>query len=383
MSNPYDNLYRTTYTTATSPNTFINAEQKLTRVAQSPNRYTVSLVQSPGPSRETRFVSTTAAPPVDISKTIGQFGSSEIRATRVVGASEPYETLGKSIGQFGQNEVRSTRVLQASEYSASAANQITDLTLQVKRLTEKTDQLFNENQKLKKDSEALIICRGRLEEKDSELKKLHTSNQFLETSMGNLRIELERAYDQNRQLTQQLTDMFNKNPGKFHMDMNSKRVVSAEEYDLSVKVRELEEKLLKLEKDRDRLFVENFEYKKLHGEEVGNLDAEDLLGARYQNGLQITSLDLSKAKRKIDSLQSENDLLRNELNILRGIDCFEENDVKSGITRADDQAVRRNGSAAERQRVPGKNDKTDEIGSRASEKLVHGDRLEKREFISH
>lgn len=349
MSNPYDNLYRTTYTTTTSPNTFVNADQKNTPVPVSPNRYTVSLVQSPGPSRQTRFVSTTAAPPVDISKTIGQFGGSEIRATRVVGASEPYETLGKSIGQFGQNEIRSTRVLQASEYSASAANQITDLTLQVKRLTEKTDQLFNENQKLKKDSEALIICRGRLEEKDSELKKLHTSNQFLETSMGNLRIELERAYDQNRQLTQQLTDMFNKNPGKFHMDMNSKRVISAEEYDLGVKVRELEEKLHNLEKDRDRLFVENFEYKKLHGEEIGNLDAEDLLGARYQNGLQITSMDLNKAKRKIDNLQSENDLLRNELNILRGIDCFEENDVKSEIIRTYDQTVWRNGSVEKRQ----------------------------------
>ena len=262
-------------------------------------------------------------------------------------------TAPKTIGTFGQKDIYSTPQIQSVDSNSQLINTINDLNAQLRRLTEKSDQLFNENRNLKKDSESLVLCRGRLEEKEGEMKKMISNNNFLETNIKNLKNELDRAYESNRQLQTQLTEMFNKNPGRFHMDTNTKKILSAEEYDLERKIKSLEEKLVNVEKERDRLFIQNYEFKKLHGEEHDGTEPEELMGMRYQNGLQIASLDLNKAKKKIESLMTENELIRNELNILRGIDCFEENEVKSELTRNDDQAKCRNRSTEKRQRIIG------------------------------
>ena len=224
------------------------------------------------------------------------------------------------------------------ETNTHSTNVINELNLQIRRLTEKSDQLFNENRTLKKDSESLVLCRGRLEEKENEVRKLVSNNNFLETNIKNLKSELDKSYEQNRQLNSQLADMFNKNPGRFHMNVDTKRIMSAEEYDLERKVKDLEEKLLNVEKERDRLFIQNYEYKKLHGDDNEDHEADELTGMRYQNGMQIVNLDLNKARKKVQALSAENELIRNELNILRGIDCFEENEVKRRLTRHHDQA---------------------------------------------
>lgn len=347
-------MYQTTYTA--SPATFVNAEAVPSH-AQTPTplRYTIAHAHSPGPAQ----VRSTA------------FGTNS--------SNEFHGMLGKSVGTFGQPETRSVRMVNgAPEFSVSQSNQITELQNQVRRLTEKSDQLFVENRNLKKDSEALIICRGRLEEKEAELKKLLADNKFQETTVGNLRVELERAYQKNQQLSTQIADMFNKNPGRFHMDIPSQKIMTAEEYDLELRVRDLQERLIGLEKERDRLFVENYEFKKLHGEEIDALEPDDLLGARYHNGLQITNMDLTKAKRKVEALQTENELLRNELNILRGIDCFEEDDVKSGLSRADDPAVGGNRAAAPGQRGAGTQNRADKTGTGTRQKPLGRNRPEKR-----
>ena len=249
---------------------------------------------------------------------------------------QPGYSMTKSIGTFGQNEVQSSPQIQSLESNSSMTNLVNDLNAQIRRLTEKSDQLYNENRVLKKDSDSLVICRGRLEEKENELKKTIANNNFLENNIKNLKVELDKAYEQNRQSSNQLADVFNKNPGRFHMDQNSKKIMSAEEYELERKVKNLEEKIVSIEKERDRLFIKNYEYKKLTGEDEEHQEAEELLGMRYQNGMQIVNMDLNKAKKKIESLSSENELIRNELNILRGIDCFEENEVKSIFNRNDD-----------------------------------------------
>lgn len=335
---PPSSMYHTTYTT--TPVTFVNAEAHVhTTRPITPNRYTISHHQSPGPAqiRSTHF---------------GTNSSNDLHGI-----------LGKSIGTFGQAEVRSVRAINGGEFSVAQANQITELQSQSRRLTEKSDQMYVENRALKKDSEALIICRGRLEEKESELKKLLGDHKFQETTIGNLRVELERAYQKNQQMSTQIADMFNKNPGRFHMDISSQKIMSAEEYELECKVRELQDKLISIEKERDRLFVENYEFKKLRGDDIDALEPEDLMGARYHNGLQIASLDLNKAKKKVESLQTENELLRTELNILRGIDCFEEDDVKSYLSRTDDQTVRGIGSVEAGQRSVCPEDKPDETRS--------------------
>jgi len=367
MSQVPSGMYQTTYTT--TPATFVNVDAHVTRPI-TPNRYTISHAYSPGPAqiRSTAF---------------GTYTSNELYGAPGRATGDLQGILGKSVGTFGQAETRSVRAINGGEFSVTQANQVTDLNNQVRRLTEKSDQLFNENRALKRDSEALIICRGRLEEKESEVKKLLGDNKFHETTIGNLRVELERAYQQNKTLSTQIADMFNKNPGRFHMDINSQKIMSAEEYEMECKIRELQDKLITLEKERDRLFVENYEFKKLHGEEIDALEPDDLMGARYHNGLQITNLDLNKAKRKVEALQTENDLLRNELNILRGIDCFEENDVKSGLIRADDQTVWRDRTAATGQRSAGPKDRSNETGTGTGPEFVGRDRPEERGVTSH
>ena len=247
----------------------------------------------------------------------------------------PTYGMSKSIGTFGYTDTPITTT--TTDSSSHLTNMVNDLNAQIRRLTEKSDQLFNENRTLKKDSESLVLCRGRLEEKENELRKMISNNNFLENNVKSLKAELDKAFEQNRQLSTQLADVFNKNPGRYHLNNDTKRVMSAEEYELERKVKDLETKVLSVEKERDRLFIQNYELKKLHGDVDEEQDGDELTGMKYQNGLQIVNMDLNKARKKIEALTAENELVRNELNILRGIDCFEENEVKRLLNRNDDQ----------------------------------------------
>lgn len=310
MSNP-NHLYQTAFM-KTSEKNFINHDSLPYRQT-SPHRFIQSNTNTPFQMKSSQNIRSTMQP-------------------------ETNYLMTKSIGHFGQQDYKSPESIQINDVSGNLNNHVTELNSQIRRLTEKTDQLYNENRSLKKDADSLTICRGRLEERENELKRMNSNTNFLESNISNLKAELENSYAQSRQLSNQLAEIFNKNPGKYHMDQISKRILSADEYEMERRIKTLQEKVLSVEKERDRLFLENYEYKKLHGDtnEIGQ-DPEEFLGMRYQNGLQIASLDLNKSRKKIEALQSENDLLRNELNILRGIDCFEENDVKSGLMRINDQ----------------------------------------------
>lgn len=348
MSAP-SNFYQTTYPKTTETR-FVNVENRNT-LHVSPNRNIESIRKTNiSPNRFTE-----SSHYVKISP--NRYGESSnlkyyhTQSSHQIATPQPeYKTLtAKSIGTFGNLDMKTSVQVAHLESNHNLNQHVADLNSQIRRLTEKSDQLFNENRVLKKDSESLVICRGRLEEKENEVKKYISNNGFLEVNIKNLKAEIERSYEQNRQLSNQLSDIFNKNPGRFHMDQVTRKILSAEEYEMERKIQSLEEKVLNLEKERDKLFIENYEFKKLHGEEIEIETPGDMFGSRYHNGLQIASLDLNKSKKKIDSLQNENNLLRNELNILRGIDCFEEDEVKSTFKRNNAQTKQRNQSNEARQ----------------------------------
>ena len=119
------------------------------------------------------------------------------------------------------------------------------------------------------------------------------------------------------------------------MGSHSNKILSAEEWELEQQLRDAHEKILLLQKERDRLFTQNYEYRKMLGEHDDLLNDSDdnLAEQRYQNSLQSANGELQKVKKKLASIFKENELLRNELNILRGVDSLDQDEIKRELIR--------------------------------------------------
>ena len=241
----------------------------------------------------------------------------------------------KSIGVFGVDIGKSALSQANTGVTVSMQGYIEELSQKYKRIAEQHENLKHENYKLKQDSEALIICKGRLEEKESEKAELERSLKFMQASMKELKDEYNKSCDRNKQLNEQLNDIFTKMPGRFHMGSHSNKILSAEEWELEQQLRDAHEKILLLQKERDRLFTQNYEYRKMLGEHDDLLNDSDdnLAEQRYQNSLQSANGELQKVKKKLASIFKENELLRNELNILRGVDSLDQDEIKRELIR--------------------------------------------------
>lgn len=241
----------------------------------------------------------------------------------------------KSIGVFGSDIGKSALSQTNTGVTVSMQGYIEELSQKYKRLAEQHETLKHENHKLKQDSEALIICKGRLEEKESEKSELERSLKFMQASMKELKDEYNKSCDRNKQLNEQLNEIFTKMPGRFHMGSHGNKILSAEEWELEQQLRDAYEKILLLQKERDKLFTQNYEYRKMLGEHDDLLnDSDDNLNEqRYQNSLQSANSELQKVKKKLASISKENELLRNELNILRGVDSLDQDEIKRKLNR--------------------------------------------------
>jgi hypothetical protein len=241
----------------------------------------------------------------------------------------------KSIGTFGFDIGKSALSQPTTGVTVSMQGYLEELSQKYRRLAEQHESLKYENQRLKLDSEALIICKGRLEEKESEKSEIDRSLKFMQSSMKELKEEYNKSCERNRQLNEQLNEIFTKMPGKFHMGSHGNKILSAEEWELEQQLRDAHEKILVLQKEKDKLFTQNYEYRKMLGEHDDLLNDSDdnLVEQRYQNSLQSANSELQKVKKKLSSIAKENELLRNELNILRGVDSLEQDEVKRKLTR--------------------------------------------------
>ena len=182
-------------------------------------------------------------------------------------------------------------------------------------------------EELAKDSENLIITQNRLFEKENELRSLQKTLQSTEALVSELRNELNCRDQKINQLSRQVEEIIRKSTVPIRIDGREGKVLSADEYRLQKDNESLKSELNRLRIESDKLFTENYEFRKLRGERAF-LDSEDNDSERAQHTMIELSRDLDRMKRKVNDTESDNQLLRAELNFLRGADCFSEEEIR-------------------------------------------------------
>lgn len=211
-----------------------------------------------------------------------------------------------------------------------------------------------ENRELKRDAEALQVARVRLEEAEGERRRQAQQEQFAEGSLRGAKAENERLAQRNAELQRQVNAVLREQPGRFRYDAGGERVCTREEYELRQENEELRRKAAGLEKERDRYYVENYEFKKLHGLGPDNLDdtLAEAAQQQYSNSLQVAELKAAQLERRLKHARAESEVLQRELNVLRSLDVLDEEGLKRELNRPAARADGRHAAAAARQRGP-------------------------------
>ena len=212
-------------------------------------------------------------------------------------------------------------------------NMVNELKFQISKKDSEIDQLESENSRLRKEVESLAIVKGRLEEAKNEKQRVEGTSAHLESIIKSLKEEVQRLTDRNLNLQQQMNTIMAHNPGRYRHDGD--HVYTKKEWDLIEEKKQLEAKLYSTEKERDRLYIENYEFKRQKGIVDADLDEtnDEMMQLGYQNELQLARLGTKKIERKYKRLEEERNIMYKELQILRALDTEDETGVRSKLIR--------------------------------------------------
>lgn len=212
-------------------------------------------------------------------------------------------------------------------------NVVNELKFQIAKKDAEISRLENDNNRLRREAETLTIVRGRLDEASADKQRMEGTTVYLESTIKSLKEEIQRLTDRNVNLQQQVNTIMNHNPGQYRHDGNS--VYTKREWDLAEEKKALETKLFSVEKERDRLYIENYEFKRAKGIADPDLDmtSDEMAQMSYQNELQIAQLTIRKLDRRYKRLEEERSILHRELQVLRALDTVDEAGVRRDIIR--------------------------------------------------
>ena len=246
--------------------------------------------------------------------------------------SEPMRiTSTKPSNNFGPMSSQMIPGVKTTE-TVSMNNYVDELGKRNQMLQLKCDDLRKENEKLAKDSRTLLIVQSRLEEKTSENEEQTRRINSMNAMVDDLKSEMVGKQNKINALTEQINQIFQKMPGKIYLDQ-SNRILTSDEYKLQQELQNIQSKYLSAQSEIDKLYTQNYEYKKLLGEEYNEED-EDVTKLRYHNSLQSSNNQIQILNRRMQMMFKENDMLRTELNFLRATDILGDGQIQRKVTRA-------------------------------------------------
>ena len=257
------------------------------------------------------------------------------KSERVSSKPNNLETFKSAFNNNTAYDLKETEYMSRNDVMVDIEtnNRVNELRVQNRMKQTQLDRLESENMKYKRDADNLYIVRGRLEENELEKKKLEANSLHLESTIKQLKQEVERLNNKNYSLQSQINSVLNHNPDHFKYDPNNEHIYTKREWELIEENKQLSNKVFQTEKERDKLYVENFEFKKNAGIKEVDLNEtdEDILKMNYENNLQVSELNIKRLERKLKRIEEENTILHNELNILRSLDILDEDSLKGKL----------------------------------------------------
>lgn len=162
------------------------------------------------------------------------------------------------------------------------------------------------------------VLQTRVEQLSGEKRALQAGLQSAQESAATAAAQLEQERTRSHRFEQSLREAMEKSGAVLRLDRAGQRVISAEEHQALKAAEEAHHRSRALEKERDRLSLDNFELRRELGrnalaEEV----EEELLRLRVKSALHISELETAKQRQRAGLLEEELRLVRSELTLLR------------------------------------------------------------------
>lgn len=214
-------------------------------------------------------------------------------------------------------------------------NVINELKAQINSKNIQITNLDNDNKNLKRNGLNSDLLKTKLEEEINKHKIMAQQNMINEGTINRLREEISRINKKNVDFQNQMNELMRKNPGVYHYDYGSEKVMSEKEYKLEKEIENYENKIGLLQKEKDKLFLENYELKKIYKIDLPDLDqtVEEIYQMQYENNLQMADLTIKNLKRKLENSEEQKEILNNELNILRSLDIKDNKELLGNLKR--------------------------------------------------
>lgn len=222
-----------------------------------------------------------------------------------------------------------SQVMPKKEEETFLQNVIGELKIQNQSKDEMIAKLQLENLNLQSRAQNAEKLQIQTNDLISQKNNLVATIKANDLQLANLQQEYRQVVEKNAQLMSQVSQMMSKYPSNFRVDTKTEKIITTEEWNLMNKNKELEQKVALLQKERDKLYLDNYEWKKMNNQEMLSLDDTqgEIMQLKYQNNLQMAELQINRLKTKLQQTEEEKNFIQNELDAIRKLDLGGQNEI--------------------------------------------------------
>ena len=158
---------------------------------------------------------------------------------------------------------------------------VEELSLRCQSQALKIEEMRRENERLSRDSKSLTLVQSRLDEKMSENGDLYRRIESSEALFSELQNNLSNKQLKINELSNQLNDIIKQSNGRLQFEGN--KILSAQEFLLQKNNKALEDEILFYKSEIENLSCQNYEYRRLMGEDGNDTNYDDELAEKKYN----------------------------------------------------------------------------------------------------